>query len=164
MRTRMKIISILTIVTSSLVMPRTHGQFSINWFTIDNGGGTSTGGAYAVSGTVGQPDAGWPVDQNGFPVPHSTGGHYTLAGGFWVVIQPDLPPLKIERRAGNLVLSWSANAISIVVQSATQLASSGAGWSSFGGEPTRVGDQFELIVGPALTPPNPIRFFRVRAK
>jgi hypothetical protein len=29
----------------------------LDWFTIDGGGGTSTGGVYAVSGTIGQPDA-----------------------------------------------------------------------------------------------------------
>ena len=33
-------------------------QYSINWYTIDGGGGTSTEGAHMVSGTIGQPDAG----------------------------------------------------------------------------------------------------------
>ena len=33
-------------------------SYSIDWFTIDGGGGTSTGGVFAVSGTLGQPDAG----------------------------------------------------------------------------------------------------------
>lgn len=32
-------------------------SYSIDWFTIDGGGGTSTGGVYSVSGTIGQPDA-----------------------------------------------------------------------------------------------------------
>jgi hypothetical protein len=31
--------------------------YSIDWSTVD-GGGTSTGGVYSVSGTLGQPDAG----------------------------------------------------------------------------------------------------------
>jgi len=35
-------------------------SYAIDWFTIDGGGGTSTGGAYTVSGTVGQPDASRP--------------------------------------------------------------------------------------------------------
>jgi hypothetical protein len=34
------------------------GGFDLSWSTMDGGGGTSTGGAYAVSGTIGQPDAG----------------------------------------------------------------------------------------------------------
>jgi hypothetical protein len=33
-------------------------SYSIDWFTIDGGGGTSTGGVYQVSGSIGQPDAG----------------------------------------------------------------------------------------------------------
>jgi hypothetical protein len=47
-------------------------SFSIPWWTVDNGGGTSQGGAYLLSGTIGQPD---PVN--------SSGGIYLLKGGFW---------------------------------------------------------------------------------
>lgn len=50
-------------------------QYAIDWHTIDGGGGTSTGGIYTLSGTIGQPDAG-----------HMTGGVYTLDGGFWGVV------------------------------------------------------------------------------
>src|SRR6266446_8892605 len=50
-------------------------QYSIDWYTIDGGGGTSTGGVYSVSGTIGQPDAGT-----------MSGGNYSLAGGFWGLI------------------------------------------------------------------------------
>jgi hypothetical protein len=127
-------------------------QYSIDSFTIDGGGGTSIGGAYAVSGTIGQPDAG-----------QLTGGNYTLLGGFWSAIQQGGPSLKIKKRAGQLVLSWPADATGVVVQSATQLAPGGADWADFAGNPVRVGDEFELVIGPALTPPNPIRFFRLHS-
>ena len=54
-------------------------SFSIDWFTIAGGGGTSTGGAYAVSGTIGQADTGeW------------SGGNFAIEGGFWSV-PPTLP-------------------------------------------------------------------------
>ena len=33
-------------------------SYSIDWFSVDGGGGTSAGGVYSVSGTLGQPDAG----------------------------------------------------------------------------------------------------------
>jgi len=49
-------------------------DFSINWYTIDGGGGTSTGGDFSLSGTIGQHDAGGPM----------TGGDFSLTGGFWV--------------------------------------------------------------------------------
>jgi hypothetical protein len=48
------------------------GQYAIDWYTIDGGGGTSTGGPYVLTGTIGQPDADWAV-----------GGVYELLGGFW---------------------------------------------------------------------------------
>ena len=47
-------------------------QYQIDWYTIDGGGGRSTGGAFILEGTIGQPDAG-----------NMIGGSYTLAGGFW---------------------------------------------------------------------------------
>ena len=53
--------------------------FSIDWWTVDGGGGTSEGGDYALSGSIGQPDAG----------PVMTGGEYTVSGGYWAgVSQP----------------------------------------------------------------------------
>jgi len=45
----------------------------------------------------------------------------------------------------------------------SQLATGGAGWSNFAGTPVQVGDEFELTIGPALTPPDPIRFFRLHS-
>ena len=48
------------------------GQYAINWYTIDSGGGTSSGGPYVLTGTIGQPDAGG-----------CSGGSYELLGGFW---------------------------------------------------------------------------------
>ena len=47
-------------------------DYEINWHTIDGGGGTSSGGAYIVRGTAGQPEAGV-----------MAGGSYELLGGFW---------------------------------------------------------------------------------
>ncbi|MDX2197788.1 MAG: hypothetical protein SF069_02320 [Phycisphaerae bacterium] len=68
--------SALTVVAALGLVAQ--AQYAINWYTIDGGGGTSTGGTYILSGTIGQPDAGT-----------MTGGTYALAGGFWAGIQPD---------------------------------------------------------------------------
>ncbi|MHC4463712.1 MAG: hypothetical protein ACYS6W_11830 [Planctomycetota bacterium] len=46
--------------------------YVLDWSTIDGGGGTSSGGPYTLTGTIGQPDAAY-----------STGGSYELLGGFW---------------------------------------------------------------------------------
>ncbi len=49
------------------------GANDLTWNTVDTGGTTfSTGGAFAVSGTIGQPDA-----------VSSSGGNYVVIGGFW---------------------------------------------------------------------------------
>ena len=47
-------------------------QYELNWYTIDGGGGRSSGGDFSVTGTIAQPDAAW-----------STGGNHELLGGFW---------------------------------------------------------------------------------
>jgi hypothetical protein len=49
-------------------------DFSIPWYTIDGGGGFSSGGVFELNGTIGQHDAG----------PVMTGDNFTLTGGFWV--------------------------------------------------------------------------------
>jgi hypothetical protein len=48
------------------------GQYELSWYTIDGGGGTSSGGPYVLRGTIGQPDAAY-----------SAGGNYEVLGGFW---------------------------------------------------------------------------------
>ena len=90
--------------------------YSIDWFTIDGGGGTSTGGAYSLSGTIGQPDAGEPM----------TGGNYSLIGGFWVlpigVPVPDAPTLNIVPAAPGLArISWDPATPGFVLQQSDSL-------------------------------------------
>ncbi len=48
------------------------GAYVLDWSTIDGGGGTSSGGSYTLTGTIGQPDAAY-----------SASGNYELLGGFW---------------------------------------------------------------------------------
>lgn len=50
------------------------GDFEITKGTIDGGGGTSAGGEFSLTGTIGQPDAN---------AQSSGGGEFLLAGGFW---------------------------------------------------------------------------------
>jgi len=71
-------------------------NYAIDWFTIDGGGGTSAGGGYSLSGTVGQPDAGT-----------SSGGAYSLVGGFWGIGTVPPPPLLYITNSGStVVVSW----------------------------------------------------------
>src|SRR5215471_8224864 len=76
--------------------------YSIDWFTVDGGGGTSTGGVYSLSGTIGQPDAG-----------HMSGGNFTLDGGFWGILaavqSAGAPTLRVVHTSTNtVVIAWPA--------------------------------------------------------
>ena len=118
-----KAVSLVAVVIalSSLLIPGAQGQsFAIDWFTIDGGGGTSSGGSYTLSGTIGQPDAG-----------RLSGGGFTLDGGFWggvsAVQQAGAPTLLIQRAGSNYTISWSPNTAGFVLQVSGSL--SPLGWA-----------------------------------
>jgi hypothetical protein len=97
-------------------------SYTLDWWTIDGGGGTSTGGVYSVSGTIGQPDAGT-----------MNGGNYTLVGGFWApyaVQTPGAPYLWATRTPTNTVVVWWAlSTISWQLQATPNLVTSGSNWT-----------------------------------
>jgi hypothetical protein len=69
-------IVLLAVVGSSVALAQSGGALDLTWYSIDGGGQTtyaSTGGSFALSGTIGQPDAG----------PALSGGAFGLGGGFW---------------------------------------------------------------------------------
>ncbi len=75
------------------------GTYDLSWFTIDGGGGSSGGGSYSLSGTIGQPDVG-----------NMQGGSFGLEGGFWggVCTFPAAPDAAIAAAGGQVQLSWTA--------------------------------------------------------
>jgi hypothetical protein len=86
-------------------------DYRLDWHSIDGGGGTSAGGAFQLSGTIGQPEA---------TLGPLTGGSYALEGGFWVgwllSAAGDLPALQIELVAGGIILSWPAAATGFTLE------------------------------------------------
>jgi len=99
-------------------------NYSIDWFTIDGGGGTSTGGVYSVSGTIGQPDAGV-----------LSGGSYSLIGGFWGAIIPIQqeggPTLYIQNQLnGTAKIYWAPNTPGFVLQEAAALSPTPVSWGN----------------------------------
>ena len=56
----------------TLIISMAFGDYELSWYTIDGGGGRSTGGPYTLTGTIGQSDAAY-----------SRGGNFELLGGFW---------------------------------------------------------------------------------
>jgi len=114
-------------VIALLVLPsafclRVRGQtYLIDWFSIDGGGGTSTGGVYAVSGSIGQPDAG-----------RMDGGGFTITGGYWSFAvgaeSPGVPLLSVELSDGAVIVSWPWPAPGWVLESTNALPSGSVEW------------------------------------
>ena len=130
-------------------------SYSIDWSTIDGGGGTSTGGVYAVSGTIGQHDASGPL----------SGGTYTLVGGFWAlpsaVQTPGVPLLSVEQLSGNNVrIYWPLPATGFVLDQATSLVSPPAtnAWSQVAFPYQTNATHISII----LTSPPGNKFYRLR--
>ena len=124
------------------------GQFALDWSTMDGGGGSSTGGVYSVSGTIGQPDTGTMI-----------GGNFTLQGGFWagvaVVQTPGAPTLTIQATNQTLVLIWLASATGFSLQESQVLGTTN--WSNVTNVPVVVGGKSCV----SLSPPAGNRFYRL---
>jgi len=125
-------------------------QYSIDWSTIDGGGGTSTGGVYAVSGTIGQPDAGT-----------MSGGNYSLTGGFWslisVVQTAGAPLLTVTHSGNNVIVSWPSPSTGFTLQQNSNLATPG-GWAASGYTVSDNGTTKSIT----LTSPTGNLFFRLK--
>ncbi len=77
-------------------------SYSIDWYQVAGGGGTSTGGNYSVTGTIGQADAGTAL----------SGDRYTLIGGLWSVVSlvqtTGGPTLFISYAGDKVTVYWQA--------------------------------------------------------
>jgi hypothetical protein len=125
-------------------------SYSIDWYTIDGGGGTSTNGQYSLSGTIGQPDA------NPQPM---TGGNYSLTGGFWslfAVQTPGAPLLTIQLTTTNTaVVYWPSPSTGFTLQQSTNLSTTN--WIATTNVVTDNGTTKFILVNP----PAGNRFYRL---
>ncbi len=105
-------------------------NYSINWYKVAGGGGTSSGGTYQISGTIGQHDAGGPM----------TGGNYSLIGGFWaqisVIQTPGAPTLYIKYSGNSVTVYWNGSGWSL--QQNNNLTAP-AGWTDSSGVTSEYG-------------------------
>jgi hypothetical protein len=125
-------------------------SYTIDWFKIAGGGGTSTNGGYSISGTIGQADASGAM----------SGGSYSLTGGFWsllaVVQTPGLPNLAITRISPNSVaVSWP-NTVACTLQANPDVAT--ANWTAYGGTVATNNGTNSVTI----TSPTGNLFFRLR--
>jgi hypothetical protein len=145
-----------TILATSLALPlwlfalAAHAQsFSIDWYKIAGGGGSSTGATYQVTGTIGQPDAGGAM----------TGGSYSLTGGFWSLISvaqtAGLPNLVITHSGNSVIVSWPNTGNYTLQQNANVALANG--WATSGYTITTANGTNSITI----SPPTGNLFFRL---
>lgn len=131
-------------------LPALAQSYSIDWYKIAGGGGTSTNGQYTLSGTIGQHDAGGPM----------TGGNYSLTGGFWALISvvqtAGLPNLSVTHSGNSVTISWP-NTGTYALQQNPVLTS--AGWTTSGYTITTANGTNSITI----TSPTGNLFFRLKA-
>jgi hypothetical protein len=124
-------------------------QYSIDWYKIAGGGGTSTGATYQVTGAIGQPDASGAM----------SGGSYSVTGGFWslisVVQTTGLPNLVITHSGNSVIISWPATG-SYTLQQNANLAPAN-GWTTSGYSITTTNGTNNITI----TSPSGNLFFRL---
>jgi hypothetical protein len=104
-------------------------KYSVDWFKIAGGSGTSTNVIYSITGTVGQPDANQQVMTNGI---------YSAKSGFWslisVVQTTGAPTLTLTHSGNNVKISWPTSAIGFVLQQNSDLSTTNwvtSGYTNF---------------------------------
>lgn len=101
-------------------------NYAITGSVIAGGGGTSTNGIYAITGTIGQVDAG----------PNMSGGNFAVEGGFWQAITliqtPGAPFLQITRNGTQATIHWDPAVTGFNLEFTTSL-SAPINWKPVGG-------------------------------
>lgn len=65
------ILGLVLVISGGLAHASTPG-YSLDWWTVDGGGGLASGGSFGLHGSIGQADSG-----------ALSGGVFSLQGGFW---------------------------------------------------------------------------------
>jgi len=116
--------------------------YSIDWFSVDGGGGTSSGGPYTLSGTIGQPDAGT-----------MSGGTYSLTGGFWSIVSAvqteGAPLLRVFYTATNtVVVAWPSPSTGYSIQQNPGFVP--ANWVNAPQTPADDGTTRSIVINPPI--------------
>lgn len=147
-------LAVATVTLALLLFATTFARaqsYTLDAFTVDGGGGTSSGGDYEVSGTIGETDASASM----------SGGEYAVDGGFltmFAAVQtPGAPVLTMSLTTTNtVVLSWPTASTSFALEQTSDLGT--PTWASVGITPTVNGITSSVVM--PVTAGN--KFFRLR--
>jgi len=139
-------------ISRFVILPAAAGlavaAYTLDWSTLDAGGGQSSGGPYTVAGTIGQTDPA-----------KLTGGAYTLTGGFWSMPEllqtPGGPPLQFHHAGGITYLRWPAPSPGWRLETSTNLTA----WTTAPGLPALSGDSLQVPAD--LSGSGPRRLYRL---
>ncbi len=124
--------------------------YSVDWYKISGGGGTSTGSVYSVTGTIGQPDAGGAM----------SGGNYSVTGGFWSLISVvqtlGAPTLTVTHSGNNVTVLWPSPSTGFELQQNSNLATTN--WTTTGFTISDDGTNKSITI----TSPTGNLFFRLK--
>ena len=114
-------LALFCLLASALCFRASAQTFAIDWFSVDGGGGTSTGDGYTLTGTTGQPDAG-----------KMSGGGFTLEGGFWSVVSAlpteSRPSVGVSLASGVVRIWWPLPATDYVLDQTSSLNGTPVAW------------------------------------
>ena len=148
-RTRLAALALL-LSTINLQLSTAHAQsYSVDWYKISGGGGTSTGSTYFVTGTIGQHDASGAM----------SGGQYSVTGGFWALFAvqtPGAPVLGIKLTNNMAMVYWPSPSTGYSLQVNTNLAT--ANWVA----PAETVTDNGTIKYNLVNPPTGNRFYRLK--
>jgi hypothetical protein len=119
------------ILHSAFCLRASAQSYTIDWYKVAGGGGTSTGGVYSISGTIGQSDASANNAMSGVPMIGTT---YSLTDGFWslyAVQMAGAPLLTITYVDNQAIVSWSPAATGWTLQTNSNLAT--GTWGNYAG-------------------------------
>ena len=168
-QTRTLILSLSALLTGILnAAAQAGGPYRLNWHTIDGGGGRVSGGAFAIHGTIGQPESGGALrsDMPKFTdtlepleVGIETEPVYLVRGGFWAgVVEPEIRPrLNIAYVDNRVILTWPIPSPNFVLQQSTSLGAPNGGWATVPITPVGVGDDWQVN----FRPTNSARMYRL---
>jgi hypothetical protein len=111
-------VALAALLWALAAFPAPAQDYAINWWTIDCGGGTSTGGDYALSGTIGQPDAG-----------HMSGGPFAIEGGFWGLLVGPGPSILVTLTNGVVTVYWDRPATDWLLDQTSTLNGTPIPWA-----------------------------------
>lgn len=119
MKTLLRLLFTLLVPATGFAQP-----YAVDQYKIAGGGGTSSGGQYAVSGTVGQHDAGGAI----------SGGGYSLTGGFLSFVSvrqtPGAPALTVTHEGNSVTITWPSPSTGFVLEQNSALGA--ADWMASG--------------------------------